>query len=128
MVLQHILQRLEHMGIAKVPGCARAVVHEPIILFGFGNEPRILSGIEEGFTITQFIGLPFFEQFDEDVRHSLLALAIVAMQRRSTISRRVRLPRRQASVSLPSNGGELRVDRLQIIDNDTDRRIEAIEV
>ena len=59
VVFEHLLQRLEHMGVAKIPGGARAVVHDPVVLLGVGHQPGILRGIEEALAIAQRIGLRF---------------------------------------------------------------------
>jgi hypothetical protein len=56
MKIQQRLERFEHMSVAQIPGCARAVIHDPIVAFGIGDQARVLNSVEEPLSIVLGIG------------------------------------------------------------------------
>ena len=60
------LQRLEHMAVAQIPGCARAIIHDPIILLGICDQPGILHGIHEPLTVAFGIRAALMQEIGEN--------------------------------------------------------------
>ena len=89
---QDVLQRLEHMAVAQVPGGARAIVHDAVVVLGIGDETRILRGIEEPLTIVAPVVVLFLQKLDQHVRDVPLALPIGTGERRVAIGAGVGLP------------------------------------
>ena len=114
---QQILQRREHVLVAQVPGCARTVIHNPIITLRVRNEARILYGVKEALAVARGIGDTLFQQIPECVHHLLLAIVIRDRSARRDRSRRIALPWRQATIALTRHFGVLRIDLIEISQN-----------
>ena len=74
-----MLQRLEHVAVAQVPGLGRPVIHDAVIALRRSDEPRVLGGVEEAFAVLLPILTPIFhlllEQITQHRDHGGFALA-----------------------------------------------------
>src|SRR5689334_17571398 len=102
--LNQMLQRLEHMRVAQVPGFRAAVIHDAIIALGGGDQARVLRCVEEAFAIVERVFEPPLEELPALRDHQLLASPVTFSEYRAAVCRRLLLPRRQAAVSLARNG------------------------
>src|SRR5256885_16694452 len=102
------------MTVAQIPGGARAVIHDPVIALGVGDEASVLHGIQEPLSIVLGIGPLLPQEIGKYGDDLTLAGLVVAGERCMTIGGGVRLPRRQASVALARNSGGLRIDVVEV--------------
>ena len=125
---QELLERLEHMPVAQVPGLGRSVIHDPVIALGRGNEARILRGIEEIFTVPGFVEQSLFKKLAQHRDHGGLTFGVAGAEHCAAVGRRIMLPGRQAAVPLARDAGSLGIDLVEIFDHGPDGGAHIVDI
>ena len=73
--------------------------------------------VQKSLAIAQRIFLTFAHQINEHRGHIVLAVAISPCEGRVTVSRRIGLPRAEASITVAGDPGEIGVNIFQIVDD-----------
>ena len=114
------LQRLEHMAVAQIPGCAGAIIHDPIILLGVCDQPGILHGIHEPLTIAIGVRTALVQKIGENDGDLGLARRISAGESSVPVRGRIRLPRSQTPISFARDLCGRGIDLIEIFENGAD--------
>ena len=126
-VLEHLLERGEHMMVAQIPGGRRGSVHQPVVLLGGSHHAGILRRIEQALVALQtFQARP--QQFAELCDHGLFTGILCSPFNALAIFCRLVLPGRQAGVALASGRCMLRVAIVQITQHCRHRGPQAVDV
>ena len=83
--LEQMLERLEHIRVTQVSTLRAAIIHDPVIEVGRGDEPRVLRRVKKivrvRFCIIKALGEKRLALLD----HSLLAFRVPARERHPAI-------------------------------------------
>jgi hypothetical protein len=105
------------MTVAQIPGCAGAIIHDSIILLGVCDQPGILHGIHEPFTIAIGIRETLLQEIGENDGDLGLAGRVGARKSSVPIRGRIRLPRSQTPISFARYPCGRGIDLLEILEN-----------
>jgi hypothetical protein len=122
------LHGFEHVAVAQIPGCARAIVHDAIVTLGVGNEAGVLHRVHEALAVALRIIATLMQKIGQYAHDIRFAGWISSRQRGVAIGGRVRLPRRQAAVSFARDTCAVRVDLIEILESRADGIVEAVEI
>ena len=93
------------MLIAMIPGLVGAVVHDPIISFGIGNQPRVLHCIQKTGAVVLRIFETLLQKILEHRHHFIFAHAITPADRKPAVQGWITFPWSEAAVAEASNPG-----------------------
>ena len=121
-------QGLEHMAVAEIPGLGAAIVHDPIIALGGGDQARILGGIQKTVAVVRLVIELLLQQVAELGNDGGLALAVAFGQDRPTVGRWLALPGRQATVALTRDSRRVRIDFVEVLEHGRDRSRHVVDI
>ncbi len=128
VMAQQVLQGLEHVAVAQIPGGARAVVHDAIVAFGVRDQSRVLHGVHESLAVVLRVGPALSQKIGQHRGDLLLARLVLAGEGRMAVHGGIRLPRSEAAIALTRHLGGLGVDALEIVQDHLNRVVQAVEI
>src|SRR5436190_8166272 len=120
MRLEQMSESFEHVCIAQIPRFCTAIVHDPIVALGGGDQACVLRGVKKAFTILIDILEPALKQLPTLIDYRLFALAVACGEHSPSVSGGLFLPRREAAIALARHGGGLGIDLTEIFENSGD--------
>ena len=119
--VEQVVERLEHVPVAQIPGFGGAEIHRAIIGLRIAHEPRASDRIEKPFRVAGAIVELFVHEIVQHVHHRRFALGIAGRDRHPPIALRLVLPWRETAVALARDLRGFGVGLVQIIQHRADR-------
>ena len=126
--IEDVLQRVEHVPVAQVPGRRRALVHDAVVVLGRARDAGVLDGIEVGLGAAVDVVEPVSEKVLQLGEERLIARPLMAGRDGAAIARRVGLPGAQAAVAAARLVRGLGIDLVEVAQDGIDRGVEAVDV
>jgi hypothetical protein len=119
--VEQVLERLEHVPVAQIPGLGSAEIHASITGLGVAHEPRVFHRIERPFGIAGAIIQLFVQEIMQHLHHRRFALRIARGDGHPTVGLWLVLPGHQAAIPFARDLRGLGVGLVQIVQHRADR-------